>query len=93
MRMSSEMAGKIATAACGEVFPTQPQVAKYVDSQLQEVRAVLVKLAPRTNVDDEGGHCWCSKNLKDDSEPHDKICQRTRTLWQRLLTSEIEITV
>lgn len=80
---ASEMASKMATAACGEVLTPVTAVARYIDSQLQEVRSVLIRLAPRTNVDADG-HCWCSKNLQDDAEPHDKTCRLTRTLWQRL---------
>lgn len=77
--MYSEIAGKISSIAqAGEV-----SVAAYTDSQLQEVRAVLTRLAPRSNVD-VIGHCWCSKNLRDDAEPHDKNCQLARALWQRL---------
>lgn len=81
--MSSEMAGKMATAACGEVFPTVTQVAKYFDEQLEEVRSVLTSLSGRVNTK-EGGHCWCSKNLTVDAEPHNESCQRARTLWERL---------
>lgn len=39
--MPSELAGKISTATCGEVFPTVAGVARYVDEQLQEFREVL----------------------------------------------------
>lgn len=82
--IASEIATKMAVAACGEARQVATAIAaKYNDSQLQEVRSVLTRLAPRTNVDADG-HCWCSKNLQDDAEPHDKTCRLTRTLWQRL---------
>lgn len=86
---TSEIAGKMASAACGEVLTPQHVVAQYIDTQLEEVRAVLEMLAPRENITG-GGHCWCRKNLTNDAESHGKTCQRTRTLYERLRMVPVE---
>lgn len=56
------------------------------DAELTEVRAVLSLTADRRYPYpiDGHGHCWCTKDLTDDKEPHGEFCQRARALYERL---------
>lgn len=58
-----------------------------VDADLQEVRGVFSQTADRRYPEDSHGHCWCTKDLTDDKEPHGEFCQRARWLWEKLATT------
>lgn len=53
-----------------------------IDESLQEVRGVLSQTADRHY--EEYGHCWCRKDLTNDTEPHGEFCLRARALMLRL---------
>lgn len=53
-----------------------------IDTELQEVRAVLSLTADRRMP--QHGHCWCRKDLTDDKVPHNEFCQRARALMEKL---------
>jgi hypothetical protein len=63
---------------------TALRAVRAIDAQLAEVRAVLSLTADRRYPIDSHGHCWCTKDLTDDKEPHGEFCQRARALYERL---------